>query len=142
MTEIYFPHEQNDFFKDHVIGKTVIDIKKTNDTLAFLFSDYTRMRMYHSQSCCERVDIDDITGDLDDLLNSPILGAEERESCCGQPRDPYDTSYQWTFYSFKTMKGYVDIRWYGCSNGYYSEAVDIEYYDPVVDDHWDDVFRG
>jgi hypothetical protein len=51
--------------------------------------------------------------------------AEETTSETNDGGD-FDTSLQrWTFYKFATAKGYVTLRWYGASNGYYSVSVDF-----------------
>lgn len=82
-------------------------------------------KMYHEQDCCESVSIDSVVGDISDLIGVPILLAEESESDL-PPKTEFgytDESCTWTFYKLGTVKGYVDIRWYGSSNGYYSERV-------------------
>ena len=79
--------------------------------------------MAHDQECCEDVWIESIVGDLSDLENTPIVLAEEAISY-GEELIGEDSS-TYTFYKLRTIKGSVDIRWVGTSNGYYSETVDI-----------------
>jgi hypothetical protein len=83
-----------------------------------------RFVFFHQQDCCESVDINDIVGDLQDLVGEPLLMAEEVSGYIG-PEPEYHDSYTYTFYKFATRRGYVDVRWLGESNGYYSEGVSL-----------------
>lgn len=105
-----------------LIGKVITEIKgleKDGDEVYFKCIDGSSFSMYHEQDCCESVSIDDVCGDVADLLNTPILVAEEST----KEGDTLGASETWTFYKLATIKGSVDIRWYGESNGYYSEDV-------------------
>lgn len=117
--------------------------KQENDSLIFYMASGTRYRMAHMQDCCEDVFLDDVCGDLNDLIGSRIISAEEVTSSnqpmameFGEPislavdsdneHDDYDDmSYTWTFYKISSEKGSVTLRWYGQSNGYYSESVEF-----------------
>lgn len=107
-------------------GKVLIDIdiNEEEDEITFTDSEGVKYLMYHEQDCCEDVNIEDICGDINNLLNTPIVLAEEVTNT-GEVEDNSDYSYTWTFYKLATVKGYVTIRWYGVSNGYYSEEVDL-----------------
>lgn len=109
---------------NELLGKTLkeIQIHNKDKEIKFVDSEGNEYLMYHEQDCCEDVYIEDICGNMSDLLHTPITLAEvvtnERE-CCS-----FGT-YTWTYYKLATVKGYVTIRWYGESNGYYSEEVDF-----------------
>ena len=112
-----------------MIGRTFISVQNVdNAELVFTASDGDVFRFYHNQECCEIVLIEDICGDLDDLVGSPVTQAEEvvsEQEAEPKPSDCSD-SWLWTFYKFATVKGSVTVRWLGESNGYYSESVDLE----------------
>lgn len=114
-----------------LVGRVMTDVnisRAGKDEIVFTCDDGRRFKMYHDYECCEHVYIDDIVGDIQDLVGTPILVAEETSNS-DKPRvaeDGYvDESFTWTFYKFRTIKGSVDIRWYGSSVGCYSEAVDF-----------------
>lgn len=115
-----------------LLGKTLTEVKNSdNEELLFVTTEGETYKLYHSQDCCESVTIEDINGNLEDLIGSPLLMAEEVHHESGINPDgvsipEYQDSFTWTFYKFATIKGYVTIRWYGKSNGYYSESVDFD----------------
>lgn len=109
-------------------GKTLKNLENIDcERLIFTTTTGERYELYHDQDCCESVTIEDVCGNLKDLIGSPILMAEEVTSEENPPgiKKNYQDSFTWTFYKFATTKGYVTIRWYGESNGYYSESVDF-----------------
>lgn len=113
-------------------GKIIREIKgltKGFDRVTFHCDDGTAYIMYHEEDCCEHVEIEDVIGDIEDLLNTPILLAEEVISGEHPPGVSFEyapDSFTWTFYKLATIKGSVTIRWYGESNGYYSESVSFQ----------------
>lgn len=125
------PHPLND-----LIGKTLASVEREGDVaLIFTSTCGRRWKLFHSQDCCESVYIEDLNGDLEDLVGSPILVAEEVSNWADAARliDPSiaerekeEESCTWTFYKFDTAKGGITVRWFGSSNGYYSESVDFD----------------
>jgi hypothetical protein len=109
-------------------GKTIKQIdglEEGSEEVTFTLDDDTMYRMEHTQDCCEIVRVLEIIGDVGDLIDSEILTAEEAGSDAETTEENYYESGTWTFYKLSTRKGYVDIRWLGESNGYYSEFVDF-----------------
>lgn len=106
-----------------LLGKTVTKILDSPDEIYFYCDDGTEYRQVYYPDCCATCSVEEIHGDLEDLVNYTILLAEQVTSH-DNPEGvvkKYQDSFTWTFYKLSTIKGSVTIRWYGESNGYYSE---------------------
>lgn len=88
-----------------------------------------KWKLHHENDCCEHVRLTDIVGDVSDLEGAMIYHAEEVSNdmivAPSRGEDGYQDSHTWTYYKLRTSKGYVDLRWLGESNGYYSESVEF-----------------
>lgn len=119
----------------HLIGLTLkeVIVNKQDDVITYTSECGQRFRMLHHNDCCETVYIEDVEGDINDLIGSPILVAETVQDAMQQAMnliiplpEKNGQCEQWTFYRLATAKGWVVIRWYGDSNGYYSTDVSFE----------------
>lgn len=124
------PEDTIKAFSD-LLGRTLIEAKQVgSDEVHLTLSDGRKFRLYHQQDCCESVYVEDICGNLEDLIGEPLRLAEEATSNDRPsdlpPPEYADESQTWTFYKLATVKGYATIRFHGSSNGYYSESVDFE----------------
>ena len=109
---------------EFMTGMTMTAVENTGKEIVFTTTNDEVFALYHSQDCCESVYVEDVCGDLSDLVGTPLLYAAEVSGEEPKNQDSYEPeSYTWTFYKFSTIHGSVTIRFYGTSNGYYSEGV-------------------
>lgn len=114
-----------------LVGLTILSItgfEKGSERAVFTTTCGRLFVMEHHFECCESVEIEDVCGEVEWLVGTPVLMAEESSNSVDDmarddPLNTGDESFTWTFYRIATINGTVVIRWYGCSNGYYSEDV-------------------
>lgn len=111
-----------------LVGQTPIEIngmKEGSEAVEIKTREGHTLLLRYEQDCCASCSIAQIDGDPLDLLGLPLRMCEMVDN--DEPgKDEYgygpDESFTWTFVKFGTTAGYVTLRWYGSSNGYYSEA--------------------
>ncbi len=104
-------------------GLTLEKFEEDRDTIKLTASGRDFL-MYHNQDCCECVTVDSIDGDPAAAIGEVIIDATEHSNRDRQG-DESDESFTWTYYTIRTQSQTIVIRWYGASNGYYSESVDF-----------------
>lgn len=110
---------------DGVTFSSISGMEKGSEQVLFTATDGREFVMWHDQDCCENVRLEDVIGDVADLMGSPVLSFECVTNGDSEKPGEYSESWTWTFYKFQTAKGHVTLRWLGESNGYYSEAVNF-----------------
>jgi hypothetical protein len=116
-----------------VIGITFSKVENLGDSLRLtthIVDEHGKLvegslRIEHHQDCCEEVTLDEVSGELEWLVDAPITHASLEKSNEGEAKSKYDESFTWSFVKLTTIKGSVDLKFYGTSNGYYSESVDF-----------------
>lgn len=112
----------------NIINRTItgVDIATYdgNDAVVLYFDNGYYFAMYHSRMCCENIELIDEDNDdyqsLRGLVGAKLLKIEVTSN---KPEVPEAESETWTFYNLVTTRDVVQLRWYGSSNGYYSEEV-------------------
>lgn len=109
-----------------LVGQTLATCTSDGSEIVMETIEGRIYKLYHNQDCCEHVYIESIDGDLSDLVGSPLVQADEisNDRELDQMIDS-DESFTWTFYRLATIKGSVTVRFYGSSNGYYSESAEL-----------------
>lgn len=118
-----------------LIGKKFDKVIRNDDSLVFISKDGTSYSLHHEQDCCESVWLEDVVGDIEKHLpGNVILNAYESISDGEDDERCSDFSCTWSFFTIRTAYDTFTIRFFGHSNGYYSETADLYYYEPTEDD--------
>lgn len=122
-----------------IVGQTPVSVEgatEGSDVVVIKTAEGNSLKLRYEPDCCASCSVCQVDGDIEDLIGVPLVMCEEitdgvpehdQKTETGQGYE--DESFTWTFVKLGTVKGYVTIRWYGSSNGYYSEAP-TAFYEP------------
>lgn len=110
-----------------LIGKTFTKVEQVDEAIHFVTEEGSYI-LRHEPECCESVNLVDVAGNLGDLVDLPVLSAEESFKYSGDDEDDKGYSSQtWSFYRVTTFAGTVVIQFHGESNGYYNETATFSF---------------
>ena len=117
--KLFKPYRKYCDMKD-MVGKKVLGIYYDEENIQILTNDCV-YAFYHQQDCCESVWLTQVDGVSDKIIGSYIVIAE----VVTDEKDTEHGHITWSFYKIGTNNGWIDFRFQGESNGYYSETVDL-----------------
>ena len=109
-------------------GKIISSIegmKVGSEEIILTLNTGEKFKISHDHDCCKSVRVEGLYGDISDLLNMEIIVANETSS---NSHGSTGVDLTWTYYQLGTMKGVVTIQWFGVSNGYWSDRVELKKY--------------
>ena len=107
--------------------KSIEGLYQDSERVTIRFEDGSYITQYHESDCCETVEVHQVDGDIAKHIGATAIDYIEKSSTANN--DEVSESGTWTFYTLKTSSGYLDWRWLGESNGYYSEDVNSEFHE-------------
>lgn len=96
---------------------------RTINEEVYIWASGRKFVMVHDQDCCECVTVEDIQGNVERMIGEVVIDATENSNCTDPKIEGTDDCWTWTYYTIRTQSETLVIRWYGSSNGYYSESV-------------------
>jgi hypothetical protein len=126
---------------EDLVGQTIVNISHDDNGLDFIVFNGEEYHLFNlsgddgpPNDC--HVWLESVVGDVKDLVGEKLLKAEVATNS-GDTVDKHgnEDSGTWTFYKFATIKGYVDIRFCGTSNGYYCETAVLHDFGKVSSDY-------
>lgn len=109
---------------ESLVGKTIATIEglqADSERVRITFTDGTTYVQHHEQDCCESVLVSQVDGNPSIHIGEKLMSIKETTLSNSNEVDESGTA---TFYKVVTTRGWLDWRWQGESNGYYSESVD------------------
>lgn len=107
--------------------KAIDGLEEGSEKVTITFEDGSHITQYHDIDCCEYVRVEQVDGDISKHIGATATDFQEKWRDATE-KEVYESG-SWTFYTLVTSKGYLDWRWLGESNGYYSEAVTSKFHE-------------
>lgn len=104
-----------------IVGKKVKETVYNEKLLSFTLDDNSKIEYEPVGDCCSQSFIEDID-DLEALQNCEILSLDIERGESKEFENKFswvEDVHKWTFYKFKTTKGYATLSFRNESNGYY-----------------------